>query len=1201
MGDFSVKAILSAVDKNFSSTMKGALGYTNNLKDTLTSGIGFGAMMAIGQTAVSTVTNKMSSLSKETIETSDSMYKLQAAMRFSGYAEDEIQRIAGATGSLKTYADKTVFSLQDVMSTFGALSANGIKDADKLTEAVGNAVAVFGGGAQEYSSVALAFSQAMAAGSLHAQDWNQILNASPQLAGGLRKELIRLNPVLGEDFKGAMEEGVITADLLAEAMNSIGMTDMAKEAATSVTTFEGAMGNLEATAVSGMMNLYDTFAKSSVIDAINGLNDKVGAGFDWLATKIPGAITRVKPYFYILKNAAIELKDAFGPALSAVKEEIGKLTGSLNDSGNIATFWGVVSSGTSILKTFAGFMEEHADVIAKVITVLPKLIIAYKGFKIVKAVAPFVGMFTGAIGGLAKLGLSKLVPNLFGVAKGQDKVGKSSGSSSKKMLASAKAFMMIGVGVLTICAGFYLLAQSAVAVANAGPLAVGVLAGLVITVSALSIGMLKMLSSMKGGTKKLSAMSTAMVALGASILLISAGLWILSNAAVNLANAGPLAVGAMFGMVVAIGALLLVAKSVAPALTAGAVGFVAFGAAVILAGVGMILLSNAAISLANAGSLAIGVMVGMVAAVALLAAGAALLGPALTAGAVGLLAFGAAVLFAGAGIALIGAGAMLASVALQNVVAVLPFLTAYGTQSATTLMSLGTSLLVFGAGALVAGEAALLLGAGMVLLGTGLILTGLGSRTAATGLALLQGVLPLIEQMCASSALQLAAFGAALLVFGAGALIAGAGALILGAGLIVVGSGAPIAAKGLILLSGILPSITEICASGAGPIALLGASFIVFGTGALFAGAGALVLALGLIAAGGSARIAASGFILFGVVMPQFAEMCMSSAVQLAAFGAALLVFGASALIAVTGILAFGAGMIVASAGTLVLAVALIAVNSSMKSIASNAKNAKKSLTSMVESVDIVNSGLDALGSKAKSAMKSLINAFDDTTSKVQNSGKEVGNGFNNGMQNGLSKLPVVVIACMTGFNSALSSGCALAVSVSNRTSASIVSSFRSASSGAYSCGCYIGQGLANGMLSTLGLVKSAAAQLASAADEAIQAKAKIGSPSKVQEENGEWFGQGLANGILNKVKTVKKAADKLMFIPKRSQPQRSLAGYGDSGYLSDDYEYYRNEKYTIIVPLQAEGREIARASATYTQEELEKKEKLNKYLKGNR
>ena len=80
----------------------------------------------------------------------------------------------------------------------------------------------------------------MAAGALHAQDWNQIINASPQLAGGLRKELIKLNPTLGNDFKGAMERGAITADMLGQAINNIGMTDMAKEAATSVTTFEGA-------------------------------------------------------------------------------------------------------------------------------------------------------------------------------------------------------------------------------------------------------------------------------------------------------------------------------------------------------------------------------------------------------------------------------------------------------------------------------------------------------------------------------------------------------------------------------------------------------------------------------------------------------------------------------------------------------------------------------------------------------------------------------------------------------------------------------------------------------------------------------------------------------------------------------------------------------------------------------------------------
>ena len=49
---YSVKAVLCAEDKNFSSMMKSCSSYAENLKNTLTSGIGFGAMAAIGSKAV---------------------------------------------------------------------------------------------------------------------------------------------------------------------------------------------------------------------------------------------------------------------------------------------------------------------------------------------------------------------------------------------------------------------------------------------------------------------------------------------------------------------------------------------------------------------------------------------------------------------------------------------------------------------------------------------------------------------------------------------------------------------------------------------------------------------------------------------------------------------------------------------------------------------------------------------------------------------------------------------------------------------------------------------------------------------------------------------------------------------------------------------------------------------------------------------
>lgn len=654
---FSVKAILSAQDKGFKSVFGAATKSAKELKSTLIGGIGFGAMMAIGQKAVSVVSGSLSGLTKETINTSDAMQKLQQAMRFSGYAEDEIQRIAGATGTLKTYADKTVFSLQDVMSTFGSLSANGVKDAEKLTESVGNAVAVFGGGAQEFSSVALAFSQAMASGALHAQDWNQIVNASPQLAGGLRKELIKLNPILGEDFKQAMEDGAITADLLGQAMNNIGMTDMAREAAQSVTTFEGAMGNLEATVTSGMQSIYDSFVKGKAVDAINQFNGKVESVFSRLQTWIPATMIRLESYWKILKKEASQVSGAFGDAFGAIRKELGKLIPAFGSTESVNGFRDAIQGAGDALQAFAGFLEEHADIIARVIAELPKLIVAYKGFKIVKPFIPVVAGFTGAIMRLAGAGVSKIAGKLFGISKGQREVGVSSRENVKSTMESAKAFMMLGVGVALISAGFFLLSQGAKAVADSGPLAVAVLVG----------------------------------------------------------------------MVAAIAGLLIVAKMVAPTLSSGAAGFVAFGAAVLLAAAGIAVLTMSAISLANAGPLAIAVMFGLIVAIGGLMVVAAAVAPVLTAGAVGLIAFGVAA-------ALVGAAVLLASAGLAIVASVLPIVAEYGLQASVAIGALGVAMTVFGAGVIVAGAGCAVLAVG--LLAVGVAVLGVTVGVVAFGVAM---------------------------------------------------------------------------------------------------------------------------------------------------------------------------------------------------------------------------------------------------------------------------------------------------------------------------------------------------------------------------------------------------------------------------------------------------------------------------------
>lgn len=924
---FSVKAILSAQDKGFKSVFGAATKSAKELKSTLVGGIGFGAMMAIGQKAVSVVSGSLSGLTKETINTSDAMQKLQQAMRFSGYAEDEIQRIAGATGTLKTYADKTVFSLQDVMSTFGSLSANGVKDAEKLTESVGNAVAVFGGGAQEFSSVALAFSQAMASGALHAQDWNQIVNASPQLAGGLRKELIKLNPVLGEDFKQAMEDGAITADLLGQAMNNIGTTDMAREAAQSVTTFEGAMGNLEATVTSGMQSIYDSFVKGKAVDAINQFNGKVESVFSRLQTWIPATMIRLGSYWKILKREASQVSGAFGDAFGAIRKELGKLIPAFGSTESVNGFRDAIQGAGDALQAFAGFLEEHADIIARVITELPKLIVAYKGFKIAKSVAPFVGAFTSAIAGLAGKGISKIAGKLFGISKGQKEVGVSSKESVKSTMESAKAFMMLGAGVALISAGFFLLSQGAKAVADSGPLAVAVLVG----------------------------------------------------------------------MVAAIAGLLIVAKMVAPTLSSGAAGFVAFGAAVVLAAAGIAVLTMSAISLANAGPLAIAVMFGLIVAIGGLMVVAAAVAPVLTAGAVGLIAFGVAA-------ALVGAAVLLASAGLAIVASVLPIVAEYGLQASVAI----------------------------------------------------------------------GALGAAMTVFGAGTIVAGVGCTVLAVGLLAVG------------------------------VAVLGVT---------------------------------------------------------------------------VGVVAFGVAMVAACVGVLAMAAALLAVNSSMKSIAKNAKTAQKSITSMKDSVSIVNDGLDALGNKAKSAVKSIVSAFDNGAGKARNSGRKLGDSAKEGVQNGLQ--PTQAVA--------------------TKTVSAVLSSLASGASGAYSSGYNIGLGFANGMSATLGYIRSVAAQMAAAADAAVRAKAKIHSPSRVFAGLGAYVGEGFALGIESMSRKVAEATQNIVEIPTLSTDMRMRASGALDSELSGDYSYNRNTTYTIVVPVEYNGREAARVTAEFTQKELESRESMRMRLKGER
>ena len=219
---------------------------------------------------------------------------------------------------------------------------------------------------------------------------------------------------------------------------------------------------------------------------------------------------------------------------------------------------------------------------------------------------------------------------------------------------------------------------------------------------------------------------------------------------------------------------------------------------------------------------------------------------------------------------------------------------------------------------------------------------------------------------------------------------------------------------------------------------------------------------------------------------------------------------------------------------------------------------------------------LESLGTAAQTAVDTMKTAFNEGAKVAETSGTLIGTSFADGAAEGFEEAPQVASESIVAVNAALLAGAILA----------------------YRAGAFISIGFANGMRSQLGAIRSAAAQMAVAAQAALEAKAKIGSPSKVSTEDGAWWGQGYANGILDKIKTVRKAAAKLVAVPNVETPALAMAY---SGELSSDYSYYRNNEYTIDVPLSIDGRVVAVATAKYTQEELDKRETRDNRKHGKR
>ena len=1096
---FSVKAVLSAVDRGFTSTMKSALSSVKSLAST----VGSGMIMGAGMAAFNKLTGAASGLVKE-VDSSNAAWKtFSSNMGMLGKSSGEIRSVKK---ELQDFAQQTVYSSSDMASTFAQLEAVGTKNTLSLVKGFGGLAAAAEDPQQAMKTLSMQATQMAAKPKVAWEDFKLMLEQTPAGVAAVAKQM----GMSAEDMVAAVQDGKIATEDFFDAISEVGTNDAFTKLATESKTVGQAMDGLTETVGNKLLPAFDylsgmgikaidqvakslekidgeaikkdlvscvkaatpywnTFksAVSNVWKIISGVGKKMGPVFESagkaiaktvqkinrsiakldakdIVAKIGGGIDKAVEIWETAKSSFKGVGTALGEAFAAVKDSVLDMLGAFKGTGSMESFKGIMDDVASAVKKAAEFIEENSDTIVRAIPYILAAVAAFKTFKAVSKITGVLSKFGSAIQGIALKAL-RAIPRLGKFNKKQEETGKKSRGSSKQLLASAKAFMMVGAGAFLTSAGFALLAQSAIKLADAGGPAIGVMVGLAAAVGALMLGTIKLLSNIQTAPKKISAMSGALLAMGAAVLLISAGFALMAYSAIQLSSAGGLAVGTMFGMLVAIGALLAIVGTFGAGISAASVGLLAFGACVLMICAGLALAQGAFTALAPLVT-ALGDAVSQVAST--IADGVSQIVD--TIGSVLVQAFQTA----GEAIATVVTGISEGIATINDSIA--NVIEAIGTGLSSVLEGIADVISSVGESARDAGE---------------------GFKAAAEGIQLMAD---------------------------------------LGLGDTIKAIGSVGAAMGE------MAGHSETLPAVAAGLTAIGTALVSISAGA--AGFGTAVTALSTASSQLSTNMEQAKAALTGFTLPSIDPSPVASAFQT---------------------VSTAAGKVTKDIGDI-----------------------------GTKAASGFNSGMSALGSSAKSHMSRMISTFKTAGNQAKAVGKTIGTGFTKSVQAGLAKAPAIARQAVN----------------------SITVQLRSGYSNAYSAGAYISQGFAAGMLSCLGAIQAAAAQMVAAANAAVRAKAMIHSPSKLFEKNGAFMGEGQEKGILSKVKDVWNATKKLVQIPDLKNNRLRVAYAGE---ISADYDYYRNNTYTIIVPVDLDGKEVARVTAPYTQEELEKRQRREERKKG--
>lgn len=567
---YSVTAMLSAVDKNFSSVMQRAASQTTSFSEKVkatTSDVGKsmlvagGATTALGVNSIKSFGNFQSSLNKAAVTAGGTSKDI------SGLADVANKMGADLPLSAQDSADAMIemaqagASVGQIKKQFPAIAEASTAAGSDLIQTAGvvqNAMNIWGDSLKSPNQAAAALVTTANASNASVEDMQQALATIGGTAKASGMSLQETSTAIGlltnrgfsaaqssDDLNHAILQMQAPSKVAQDAMHSLGISYT--DAQGNMKSFPSILqdisrsmdGMTSAEKQKNLKALFGTAGMQAIGPLLDSINDKSGStqkSWDGMFNSIQKSSSTSSVAAKALSTQASEMQKNVGSKVEQVggnwealrnkaMDSKSSITGGMLDMINKTITW-AENSNNGIAKVIRGFIG-LSPVLGPAIAILGGLLIVTasavgtlaRGFMAVgKGVVGLVSKLFGVATGNTAVGATSA-----GAATGEEAVGKSAEKSAGQLIAMGLAVLEIGAGIALVLGGLALLVLSITQLAKQGMNGVIALAAFGATVAVLA-GVFALLGPvLTAGAVGLLAFGIAIISAGAGVALFGAG------------------------------------------------------------------------------------------------------------------------------------------------------------------------------------------------------------------------------------------------------------------------------------------------------------------------------------------------------------------------------------------------------------------------------------------------------------------------------------------------------------------------------------------------------------------------------------------------------------------------------------------------------------------------------------------------------